>query len=165
MADFDYAQVIDGEKGKGGGLREEIVEHIYDITPVVFPEERFVCHEHTEADELEQVAGSTPRLFAVQFDGDLVPVGVGSNSVTTNVDRSLTIATIKIWYPKGEQWKLAASSDYWRIVRALINDRSGHPTNVCDRFVDLQERLPPEPTADGFFVSIPVRCIVEHTTS
>lgn len=142
--------------------RDELIAVMGALEVQELPDKLFWIHEpdsETPIDEQEAVA----RLFTIEVDDQFDPAGIGSNSTTTDVDRSIIRLLISIQYPDGERWRIAAKSDYWLIVRKLISDQT-FPSTTCQRFVEVVEGFPtPEETSDGFLIRVPVRCIVEHT--
>ena len=150
----DLAEVLDGPEGKRGGLREEVARAVMAINRARFASKKFNYHEVSKTTApLPGIA----RVFQITFD-DPEPIGIGSN-----VDRSMLIATVSIWYPEGEEWATARKSDYWRIVRALIADQTFASADTAQRYVDVKEKPIEEPTIGGYWYRIPVRCIVHHT--
>ena len=152
----DIVTVVDGTDGRGG-LREELANHVLDISPQAFPDDLFLYHDHLESEPIESMAGARPRLFTVaEFDAG-IDTDLGAS--THDVD---LIARIIIWYPAGVLWRLAAQSDFWQIRQALLDDQS-YTTGVQGRIaldLSLDDYVD---TDDGFFLRIPILCRLRIT--
>lgn len=145
------------------GLRDEVISLMGSITVTELPDVLFKVHEPDDETPLEEQVGAA-RLFTIEIGEDFIPASVGSNSMVTDVDRSIVPVMIVIQYPGGQKWEIAARSDYWLIVRKMIADQV-FATGTCQRFVDVVNGFTREDMqdGDGFLMRIPIHCIVEHT--
>jgi hypothetical protein len=158
----DLHAVLDGSDGKTG-LRKEIADAILALNPPdILGGTQYTYHPPTAKSKLVEETGRV-RLFGILFLDDLRPVGIGSNSTSSDVDRSMLTAQITIWYADSEVWRTISKRDYWEIVRALIADQTFSSSDVCQRFVNVVDGYTVAETDDGFWLQIPVHCIVEHT--
>lgn len=151
----DWAVVIDGDDEQGG-LREELVLHVIDITPQMYPEHVFVCHEYTRDEAIESMREA--RVFQV---GEFLETGRPYTGDSTFA-YDLT-GKIKIVYPNGEKWRSAGMSDYAAISEALILDQT-YPSGVDYRVVDPNGTVGFEPLDEGWQMMI-VPLLVSIVTS
>lgn len=118
------AVVIDGTEHARGGLREELTQLLFDLSPHRNPDVQF--------DELDRDRASTPEtsgrargFVVVGPDPDEIEVDAfGASTVTRYVH-----LRVRIGYPEGEGWTGAQVSDRAQIETA-IRERSWTSTGV-----------------------------------
>ena len=153
----DYARIVDGTAEKTG-LREELTLITIDVAPERYPEHEFEAAEYDDGIPIESQKGRA-RVFEVVSERGFTQTVLGYQTHEPS-----QIWSIKIWYPAGQAWEAAATSDYQAIRQAVIEDTS-YPSGVMMRVVLDLEASHFEDTEDpsGFFMSVPILVVLSVT--